>query len=119
MSVEENKRNHQTLHEELWMKGNVDIIDDLMVPEITFIGMKGHDEIKRRFREYYANPDNPRVERVEHHVKIGEGDFLAIWQTNHLTNGTTVEGVTFQRYDKGKLAESHWFPRPTENQQPE
>ena len=76
----------------------------------------GLEELKEGFKKYFANPDTRRVERVVYHEMIGEGDTLAVWQTNYSPDGKSFEGVTIAKFKNGKLTSSDWIEKAPEEQ---
>ena len=118
MSVEENKKVHQRNHEEVWMKRNLDAVGECFSED--FVGDMGRgdhyspDQLKEALEGMWSDQDknNTKVVRVEHHAKIGEGDLLAVWQTNYRSDGSSQEMVTLLKFKKGKIVSSKWFPAP-------
>ena len=71
-------------------------------------GMNIHrrEELKKRLIEHHANPDTLKLEKVVFDEMVGEGDKLAVWQTNHMSNGEARVVVTFHEFRNGKLLHS-------------
>ena len=113
MSIEENKATQKRNTEELWIKGNLDVIDETMDENVVYgrSNIHGREEFKKALKEHLANPEIPRVEKVVYHEMIGEGDTLAVWQTNYKSDGTSIEGVTIAKFKNGKVISREWIQR--------
>lgn len=118
MSVEKNKKTHQRWLDEIWMDGkrNLDAIDEVIGESLT--GNWGKDEpstidqFKANFKKLYADRDkkNTRIVKTDIHERIGEGDILAVWKTQHYSNGSSDEGLTLWQFENGKIVSFKWFP---------
>ena len=111
MAVEENKKTHRRIHEEIWMNHNLDNLEDLVCEDLKFgeTMVSGYENIREGFKRHFESPESNPAVAVEHHLILGEDDYLMIWQTNTRKDGSKIEGVTVAKYRDGKLAENRWF----------
>lgn len=108
MSVEENKEAHRKVHEEIWIKRNIDLVDEVFGDE--FRGDMGRgdklsaEQSKAMLKKHWASMDenNRKITGTDYHAKIGEGDHLADWQTNHFSDGSSTEEVNLFVFKDGK-----------------
>jgi steroid delta-isomerase-like uncharacterized protein len=121
MSAEENKAIARRLNDEVWTKGKLDVIDELIAPDFVgssptdgeFHGPDGFRQLVERYHSAFSGIEM-RVERI-----VAEADWVA---TNWTARGThsgelmgiaatgreaTVSGMQFSRVHDGKLVESH------------
>ena len=126
MSVEENKKTLYRVFEEVWNKGNLDLIPDLVSPD--YVGThaqgvaKGHDGYEQMVKSMISFlPDlHYTVENV-----VGEGDILTakVTYTGTIANGkigdldisgkkVKVTAVLINRYEDGKCIESENYSNP-------
>lgn len=116
MSVEENKKTLYRVFEEVWNKGNLDLIPELVSPDyyhhvIETRGIEGYKQMVVTTRE--AFPDlHYTVDDV-----IGEGDWLAArltWtgtftgkfgDTEPTGKKISMSHANFSRYENGKCVE--------------
>lgn len=120
MSAKDNKALARHVFEEVWSKGRLDLVDEMLTPDFVgrpggmgepFHGPEGAKEFISRLRA--AFPDVSYT--IEHMVADGdlvstrwtmrgthEGAFMGLEPTGRQV---TVEGITFQRFDGGRIAE--------------
>ncbi len=110
MSVERNKATLKRLYDEVWNKGNVSVIPDLVSPEFftrglhkNFTGHTGYQEMVTNLRT-----DIPDIHFVIDEI-VGEGDNLVY----RITGQGTYKGkkyrwtqALFTCYKNGKVAEA-------------
>jgi predicted ester cyclase len=91
MSVEENKAIARRFNDELWNKGNLDIIDELMAEDlVAHPGMRSRDDFKQSMKQ----GDALWPERTMTFEQVfGEGDMVVIRWTIVLTHTHEVMGV--------------------------
>ena len=100
------------------MKRNLDVVDECYDQDYIQDMDRGErvppEQLKAALQAIWASQDkdNKKLVRVRHHAKIGEGDLLAIWQTNYLSDDTSREMVTLMKFRDGKIVTSKWFPAP-------
>lgn len=104
--------------EEVWNKGNVDAIDDMMTPACLVHGLGPTPQTPADFKVFHAGYRNafPDVKIVVEHM-VAEGDSVAArWtaKATHLGPGLGVaatnrpaqfHGMLFARIENGKLVE--------------
>lgn len=100
-TLERNKDIVHRVHEEIWNKGNLDIIDELYSNETIWhllplgVELKGRDELKDRIRKHrQAFPD--WAENIQQ--TIAEGDLVA----NHFKSTGTNKGSFLGNAPTGK-----------------
>jgi hypothetical protein len=64
-----------------------------------------------------ASPDTKKLEKIAFDEMIGEGDKLAVWQTNHRSNGEVWEIVSFHNFRNGKLLNTRAIMKASEEQE--
>lgn len=126
MSVEENKKSCYRCFEEVWNKGDLSVIPEVIAPDYVghnlqggYNGLEGFEKLVKAYRT--AVPDQHwTVDEV-----FGEGDKLAIRLTITGTNtgkfgdteptGEAVNNVTLlvNRYVDGKCVESTPYSGPS------
>jgi ketosteroid isomerase-like protein len=114
MSADEIKSIVKRFFDEPWNKGNVDIIDELCAPEytVTYLATKwngGREGLKDAIRNSRAASPNFHGEVDE---IIVEGNRAAYQWTmteiNEQGKLVTVVGMTFLRFEKGKIVEDRF-----------
>ena len=110
MSVEENKKIHLKLHEGIWMGRNLELVDEVLgedyVPDMGRGESQTNAQMKEMLKSAWAKMDNNnrKIVRTEYHGKIGEGDLLAVWQTNYFSDDSSSEEINLFRFENGKIA---------------
>lgn len=118
MSVEENKKAYEKANKELWMNWNLDALQDFFQFPIAMDMGKSEtytlEQVKERLQSMRQKQqqEGSKLVKVEHHAMIGEGDLLAVWQTNFYADGSSQEMMTLHKYVDGKVAARKWFPAP-------
>ena len=69
-----------------------------------------NDELKE-----YLKSRTRKIVQTDIHEKIGEGDSLAVWKTQHFEDGSSEEWLTSWKFENGRIARYKAFPI-TENQ---
>ena len=115
------KEIERRLAEEVWTAGKLDVIDELIAPDLIgysptdgeIHGPDGFRELVERYRSAFSNIEF-RNDRV-----IAEGDWVAVsWTARGTHTGelmgiaptgrdVTTTGMSFDRIADGKIAESH------------
>ena len=113
MSVEENKKTHEKFINEVWMARNPDVVDEVISDRFSSDWGKGAMTIEH-MKAMCANHDKNarRVVRTEYHERVGEGDLLAVWKTQHFSDGSSEEGLTLWKFENGKIVTYKWFTPP-------
>jgi steroid delta-isomerase-like uncharacterized protein len=122
MSVEENKANYRRITEEIWIQGNLALVDELFAPNYV-----NHDptnpEVRdlKGFKEYIVATRTALQEmKVTIDDLIAEGDKVAGRWTARATHKAewggipatgkqvTMTGMTISRFVDGKTVENWW-----------
>lgn len=112
MSVEENKKLLKRQTQELWIEKNARKVDEFYSDDSTWNVATDKTEAKKLLEQYFADTSRPHVISVDYHEMIGEGNVVAARQTNHLSDGSSVEGVTVAEFKNGKITKNYWYTAP-------
>lgn len=119
MSIEENKKVHQKVHEEIWINRKIDLVDEVIGKDFKGDMGKGEsrtaEQMKEMLKGAWASMDekNHKIVSTDYHAKIGEGDHLAVWQTNHFSDGSSTEEVNLFVFKDGKNIGMKTFKLPS------
>jgi len=109
MSVEENKKLLKRQTQELWIEKNIEKLDAFFSDDATWNVANDKAAVKKLLEQYFADTSRPHVVSVDYHEMIGEGNLVAARQTNHVSDGSTVEGVTVAEFKNGKITKTYWY----------
>lgn len=118
MTPDERRATARRLNDEVWNKGNVDVLDEVMVPDCSYhdpsFRLEGLEEIKQRARELRAA--QPDLHTDVHEVLV-DGDLTATRWTQRGTavgefrglpaTGKTyvMPGMTLERWEGDRIVE--------------
>ena len=111
MSVEKNKELLRRQTEELWIKKDASKVDEFFAEEFILGSGKSmsSSELKKWLEDLFADGSRPNTVKTDYHDMVGEGDVVMARQTNHMSDGTAVDGVTVAHFKDGKLTANYWF----------
>jgi steroid delta-isomerase-like uncharacterized protein len=120
MAADDNKRLVRRFYEEVWGKGNVDVVDDVFADDYVrhdlratsaAPGPEGQKQIARAFRAAFSDL------RFEIEIVIADVDYVAArWTARGTHTGSwgaveatgrpmTLSGVNIFRFERGRVAE--------------
>lgn len=112
MSVAENIALLKRQTEEFWIARDLDKMDEFFDEALNSNVFKSRAEAKKLLEKIFAD-QSTRVVKVDYHEIVGEGDIVFARQTNHQSNGVTVEGVTLAEFKNGKIIRNSWYTTPS------
>ena len=85
MSVEENKENIRRHVDEIWHKGNMEIVDDLFAPNYVLRNPEGDDITGRDGFRQLATTQRASLPDLHFTIDnmIAEGDYVAVQYTSY------------------------------------
>lgn len=122
--IARNKKVIRQLHEEVWSKGNIDLIDDIYQPNmVCHVPLDSPWTTLERLKQDVAAHRRAFPNwREEVQQLIAEGDIVVskyrvsgkqeavFWDIQPLGNTVSIEEVVIFRFENGKIAEQWSFP---------
>jgi len=124
MAVEQNKVSAKRVFEEVWNKGNLNVLDELMLPTVTIHnlppelphGIEGYKQFFKMYRTAFPDLHFTVDDEIAEEDKVAvrwtstgthKGPLPLVKQLTPTNKKGTITGMTMLRYDaKGKVVET-------------